>query len=169
MARLILMRHAKSDWADASLSDHDRPLNDRGRRDAPLMADWMIGSESTADWLVHSTARRCIETVELMVAGGLSVSRRVADPELYLATPGTMLHAIQSGYRERSSLMMVGHNPGLSVLSSTLAGRPIDMPTASVCVFENEGDDLGSFSAQPPALIAFMRPKAILKERDVDE
>ncbi len=63
---LVLMRHAKSDWSEAGLSDHDRPLNARGKRDAPEMAKWMHNHLGIPDLILASTATRVAETVELL-------------------------------------------------------------------------------------------------------
>jgi phosphohistidine phosphatase len=161
MARLILMRHAKSDWNDASITDHDRPLNARGRRDAPAMARWIIESGFTPELLIHSTARRCVETVELLVQNGLQPDSIVSESQLYLSSPQTLLAAVEAHHSGASSVMLVAHNPGISYLAGMLSGEAIEMPTAAVCVFEAAGDSMNHFAASDPKPLAFMRPKAL--------
>src|SRR5215207_4241446 len=89
MIRLALVRHAKSDWGDPALDDHDRPLNDRGMRDAPRMARQLAESGFRADLILSSTALRARTTAEAFAAElGVAVS---LDPELYGAPPRTLL------------------------------------------------------------------------------
>ena len=160
--RLVLMRHAKSDWGDNSLSDHDRPLNRRGMADAPLMARWLAENDLIPDQILCSSAERTRETVELMVQvwpGELSSS---AVDSLYLASPDTIVSMIRSGFSGAKTLMVVAHNPGMAYLASMLAGKGVDMPTAAIAVFgvsHSEWDDLDSET--PLELTHFMRPKAL--------
>lgn len=132
MRELILVRHAKSDWGDAALADHDRPLNARGRRDAPVMADRLASLEPQVDRLLSSTALRARTTAaEFSAALGTPVE---LDPELYLAPAETLLEkaiAAQAG-----TIVIVAHDPGLSELAHLLSGGVIDhMPTCAVARF----------------------------------
>jgi phosphohistidine phosphatase len=161
MARLILMRHAKSDWDDASITDHDRPLNARGRRDAPAMAHWIIESGFTPEVLIHSTAVRCVETVQGLIKNGLTVGSIVSEGQLYLSSPQTLMAAVEAHHNGASTVMLVAHNPGISYLAGMLSGEAIEMPTAAVCVFEVANDSLTRFSTSGPKPLAFMRPKAL--------
>ena len=96
MIRLALVRHAKSDWGDSSLDDHDRPLGERGRRDAPVMARKFAESGFRPDVILSSTALRARTTAEAFAAElGASVS---LDPELYGASA---THAAEHGGRQR--------------------------------------------------------------------
>ena len=160
--RLVLMRHAKSDWGDNSLSDHDRPLNRRGMADAPLMAQWLADNDLLPDQILCSSAERTRETVELMVQvwpGELSWSS--AD-SLYLASPDTIMSMIRSGFSGAKTLMVVAHNPGMAYLASKLAGKGVDMPTAAIAVFQvNHSEWCDLDSKTPLELTHFMRPKAL--------
>jgi phosphohistidine phosphatase len=161
MARLILMRHAKSDWHDASITDHDRPLNDRGRRDAPTMAHWIIESGFTPEVLIHSTAVRCVETVQELITNGLTFGSIVSEKQLYLSSPQTLIAAVEAHHKDASSVMLVAHNPGISYLAGMFSGEAIEMPTAAVCVFEVAGDSMAGFASRSPNSLAFIRPKAL--------
>lgn len=135
--KLFLMRHAKSDWADPSLSDSDRPLNARGRASAPLMAQWMQSHQSVPDVVLCSTALRTRQTLELLTENWSSGSTEIHFlDELYLA-PAASLLSIASKHTERSTLLVLGHNPGMSDLASYLAQSEVDMPTGAIATLES--------------------------------
>lgn len=143
MIQLILARHAKSDWADEGLDDHDRPLNDRGRRDAPAMARSVLRRGVRPEVLLSSTAVRARSTADAFAEEfEVEVTEQ---PELYLAEPDALLDAARaSGANE---VMVVAHDPGMSELVSRLADRDVRMVTSAVAIFTwHEGDwsDVGS-------------------------
>lgn len=130
------MRHAKSSWASASLSDFDRPLNDRGRTAVPVMSKWLESQALVPDCVLCSTATRAQQTAELLSGSWPLPNSKIDLQELYLASPGTILEAIQEhGPAESRILLIVGHNPGFEVLASMLSGRAMAMPTAAVAIF----------------------------------
>ncbi|MBX3422391.1 MAG: histidine phosphatase family protein [Pirellulaceae bacterium] len=134
---VILMRHAKSDWKSGVTSDHDRPLNSRGRRAAGQMGRHLEKLQITVDAVLASTACRVRQTLELM-----RQEWQRLDPEivycqgLYLATPGQILRQISQADECWQHLLVIGHNPGMEDLASSLAGRPIEFPTACAALFE---------------------------------
>jgi phosphohistidine phosphatase len=144
--RLVLLRHAKSDWPD--VADHDRPLAKRGRRDAPRVGRWLAESGYVPDAVVCSTALRARETWALaeegllaagLLAGGPGVSAVVRyDPRVYGATVLGLLMLIREFEPRWRTAMIVGHNPGLAELTVGLAGPhpepPAAFPTAAVAV-----------------------------------
>ena len=145
MTHLLLMRHAKSDWADAALEDHDRPLNDRGRRDAPRMGRLLAAEGLVPDLVVCSTAVRARQTLEgLAAGGGLGEAAVVYEASLYLASPATILAvaraaaaaAAAAGGDDPERVLLIGHNPGMEELASRLAGRFVRFPTATIAVCE---------------------------------
>ena len=159
---LILMRHAKSDWGDASLSDHDRPLNLRGREASPRMAEWMNQIGILPNLVLCSSAERTKETVAHMIPHWHSEPDIAYSPSLYLASPYQMLATIQQDGCGCQCLMLVAHNPGTSVFVSTLAGQSMDMPTAAIAIFELALEDWSQLRVSSPAqLTHFMRPKAL--------
>ena len=138
---LALMRHAKSDWAESGLSDHDRPLNARGRRDAPEMARWFERHDAVPDVVLASTAKRVVETVERMTKHWKNAPLVLTSSTLYLASPQTILEhirceAVDARGCRPERLLVVGHNPGMEQLVSSLAGIATTMPTAAVALFE---------------------------------
>jgi phosphohistidine phosphatase len=171
--RLLLMRHAKSDWTDAVLEDHDRPLNDRGRRDAPRMGRLLAAEGLVPDLVVCSTAVRARQTLEgLAAGGGLGEAAVVHEASLYLASPGTILAvaraAVGDAGGEPERVLLIGHNPGMEELASRLAGRFVRFPTATVAVCDlatiDWADlDAGRGVARVTAVRAF-RPKELPAE-----
>jgi phosphohistidine phosphatase len=163
--RLILLRHAKSDWPD--VPDRDRPLAKRGRRDAPRIGRWLHEHGYQPDVVVVSDAARTRQTWDL-VAPELGGSPAVRfEPRAYAASALTLLYLAQELPARYRTALLIGHNPGLSELATSLAGPPesttaagppesdratgpavkdngphpaISLPTAAVAVFEFTGD-----------------------------
>lgn len=139
--KLVLLRHAKSDWPD--VADHDRPLAKRGRRDAPAMGRWLGASGYVPDAVVCSTARRARETWDLAATGmaaavpGASPAVRY-EPRVYEATVLGLLMLVREFDAGWRTALIVGHNPGLAELTVGLASPdsapPQAFPTAAVAV-----------------------------------
>ncbi len=134
---LTLLRHAKSDWANPKLDDHDRPLNARGRRSAPLIGKYIEEKEIPIDVVLASTATRAQQTLELVVSNW---ERRLPEvfstSNLYLASPRKIIDELQKLPAQWRSALVVGHNPGMGELASLLAGEEFDFPTACLASFE---------------------------------
>lgn len=140
MAELVLVRHAKSDWGDPSLRDHDRPLNGRGRKNAPDMADRLAATGVSVDLILSSTAVRARTTAQAF-AEALDAPLELI-PELYLASGSTLLGAARLAATRNGfeTIMVVAHNPGITDLANELSGGGIHhMPTAAVARFELAG------------------------------
>ncbi len=128
MKTLYLLRHAKSDWSDPSLDDHDRPLNRRGKRAREQIAAHVAGWP--VDLVVCSTAVRARATAKPVVTTlGCEVQ---FDPAIYEASAGDLLDVVQHLPNEASAVMLVGHNPGFEVLTSVLCGDSPAYPTAAL-------------------------------------
>jgi phosphohistidine phosphatase len=144
---LLLMRHAKSDWeADYGL-DHDRPLNERGRRTARLMGRVIAAEGLVPDLIISSTALRARTTAELAGEAGEWKSSLVLDRALYDEGPQGVLQAAATA-PEVERLMLVGHQPTWSMLVSKLTGEQAEMKTATVAVVALE---LASWQILPQA------------------
>ncbi len=155
MIRLALVRHAKSDWGHPQLDDHDRPLNDRGLRDAPVMARRLSQSGFRPEAILSSTALRARTTAGFFGDEfDLAVS---LDPELYGAPASVLLRtAAGSG---ASSVMVVAHDPGMTVLAGRLSGDIGHMPTCAVATFTWDHDDWEVATALDPASWTFDSPR----------
>lgn len=154
--RLILLRHAKSDWPD--VPDRDRPLAKRGRRDAPRIGRWLHEHGYQPDVVVVSAATRTRQTWDLVAPelGGLPAVH--FEPRAYAASALTLLYLAQELPARYRTALLIAHNPGLSELAASLAASPesdsaagpattgngprpaISLPTAAVAVFEFSGD-----------------------------
>ena len=133
MSTLLLMRHAKSDWDASHASDHDRPLNERGRRSARVMGRLLTSLGLIPDLVVTSTAVRAATTAELAAAAGDWAAAIVPEPRLY----GTGTDAAVDVVAETpptGTLLLVGHQPTWGALAVALTGERVDMRTATVAV-----------------------------------
>lgn len=159
MLTLILVRHAKSDWTNGTLTDHDRPLNPRGINDAPLMAAALNNLELNPELILSSSATRASQTAEFFAAElGVDV---IENENLYLAGPATLLDAAaQSG---ASSLVIVAHNPGISTLAERFAPDISHMPTCAITVLQWDCDDWAVASAIAPTRVETLTPSSITK------
>lgn len=128
---LYLARHAKSSWDDMRLSDFERPLNKRGERDAPMMAEILKAKGVTPQLILSSPALRAKRTAEIyhdVIGGILQFDRRI-----YEASPMSLLYLAQEALQDHDTLMIVGHNPALTELVNLLGDTPIyNLPTAAV-------------------------------------
>ncbi len=131
---LTLVRHGKSSWQTAGQTDFDRPLNDRGRADAPVMASRLVKAGCIPDLILCSAAARTQQTAALMAEGmSLSVDKILPYNELYLAAPPTLLLALQAAASEYDHVMIIAHNPGLEDLSALLSSQCDNaMPTLGI-------------------------------------
>ncbi|MDT8441912.1 MAG: histidine phosphatase family protein [Desulfuromonadales bacterium] len=127
MKQLILLRHAKSSWKDPTLDDFDRPLNKRGEAAAPVMGRRLAARRLRPEQIVCSPARRTRMTAE-RVAAALGVPATAIEdrPELYAADLATLLACLRRLDDTWSTILLVGHNPGLTELANTLAPCRID-------------------------------------------
>jgi phosphohistidine phosphatase len=133
MPTLLLLRHAKSSWKDAGLEDHERPLNTRGRRDAPRVGELLAELDLVPGVVIGSTATRVRETVRAMVDRAGFGGEPVFDESLYQAAPDRIVEVIRRhGAAKADRLMIVGHNPGIEDLVAHLTGEFHSMPTAAL-------------------------------------
>jgi len=150
--RLILLRHAKSAWPD--VPDQDRPLAKRGQRDAPVIGRWLRDHGYQPDTVICSAARRTRQTWEL-VARELGGSPSVTfEPRAYAANAMTLLYLVRELPAASRTAMLVGHNPGVAELATSLAqppdhdDAPIRFPTAAVAILDVPGDWAGLSPSQ---------------------
>ncbi len=132
MKTLLILRHAKSSWRESGLADHDRPLNKRGKRDAPRIGRLLRQEELVPDLIISSTAERAQKTAMLAAEeSGFGGELRL-ERELYAAEPEAYLDVLQSLPEAFGRVMVVGHNPGLEGLLELLTGDWQRLPTAAL-------------------------------------
>ena len=155
MIALALVRHAKSDWG-TGLADHDRPLNERGRRDAPAMAERLAATDFRPQAILSSTAVRAATTAAFF-SGAFDVPVELQD-ELYGAPAPVLLRA--AALSGRQHVMVVAHDPGMTVLAERLSGGGIGhMPTCAVAVFAWDTDEWDVATAIDPQSWTFASPR----------
>jgi phosphohistidine phosphatase len=133
MRRLTLIRHAKSSWDDPALPDFERPLNARGKRDAPAMAKRLAAELERPLELVSSPAHRAAATAQVFAAAlGATLEDIRYEPRLYEASAERLLEIVRGFDDADLHVLVFGHNPGLSELARTLADCPFEeMPTCA--------------------------------------
>lgn len=149
--RLIVMRHAKSTWSDASLDDHDRPLNKRGRKDAPRIAQELHDRGWIPDRIIVSSSKRTMETLELMEAISHNSTIDI-EPSLYHSNISTLMQVVEQ-VEEGKTTMILSHNPGSEILVHQLSNRLEVMPTAAAVLFEKQQEGW--------TLVHVLRPKEL--------
>lgn len=133
---LLILRHAKSSWKEHGLSDHDRPLNKRGRYDAQKMGRLIRNKKLKPKLIICSSAKRARETVELITqACGYRQEIRFSEA-LYAAGPEGYVKLLRELDDAYDRVMVVGHNPGLEELLECLTGEEHILPTAALAQVE---------------------------------
>ena len=166
MKTLLVLRHAKSSWKDRGLEDHGRPLNKRGKKDAPVMGKLIKKKKLTPDWILSSSALRARRTAEMAAeASKFSGEIRIED-ELYLARPTTIVEVIQkSAPQSAETILIVGHNPGLEELVGVLTGQKQLFPTAALAQIELPVERWDELTPETRGkLIHLWRPKELAGE-----
>ncbi len=163
--RLILIRHAKSGWDDPTLDDHDRPLAPRGVAAADEVGRWLSVPGVQPSLALCSTAKRTVETLDLIVGDWAEnpVTRYV--PDLYLASAPTLLRVLRQA--DATDVMMIGHNPGLTDFAVMLATAPVkharwtDHPTAAVTILHFDAQSSRAVDFGTGTVAAFVCPADI--------
>lgn len=164
MKTLMLMRHAKSDWKQPGLTDHDRPLNARGRAAAPFMAKHLRAEQAKTDIILASSAVRVQQTVELMQAQWDQPVEMLTSRDLYLSSPQQMVEALRGLHDVWDDILLVAHNPGLAGLVSHWSGGVIEMPTAAIAVFQFAQSSWQALSlGSELQLVEYWRPRDLMQ------
>ena len=165
MKRLYLLRHAKSDWGEPGLADHDRPLAPRGRRAAPLVAGYMIENDLRPSFVLVSSALRALQTFESFKGVATDATVNI-EPAVYGADVGDLMGLIHSVPPEHDSAMLVGHNPTMQDLALTLAaGGPgydaarAKFPTAALAVLDAQIETWPELAPAGASIIDFVVPR----------
>ncbi|MGH8457075.1 MAG: SixA phosphatase family protein [Stenotrophobium sp.] len=161
MRLLTLVRHAKSSWDDAKLSDFERPLNERGLRDAPVMAQWAARHLPASDRLISSPALRAITTARVFAqALGVAPAAILVQPRIYEASADTLLNLLRGFDDADGHVMLFGHNPGLSELALQLGRCDFsNLPTCGLAHFSLKVKNWGEVTADCGELRQYSFPK----------
>lgn len=143
MKKLLLVRHAKSDWNNPSLPDFDRPLNKRGDRDAPKMAEKLLNKHIVPQKLVSSPALRAFTTAKYF-ADVFNIDKKEiqTEPAIYEASVSALLNIVNRFDNRYDFVALFGHNPGITSFAINLCDTDVfDMPTCGVILIEFPFDD----------------------------
>lgn len=163
MKTLFIMRHAKSSWDDESLSDFERPLNQRGLKTAPFMGKLMRTRNFIPDLIVSSPAERAKQTAQLVkVSGKFSAKIRFED-KIYEANTSALLDILSEIEGKFEKVLIVGHNPSFESLVRILTGESEQMPTAALAKISLGIDSWAEIFPKSGKLEIFLRPKEIAK------
>lgn len=160
MKRLVLLRHAKSSWSDPSLADFDRPLNKRGKRDAPAMGLRLANLGIDPDQIISSPAKRARRTATA-VAAALDFPREEIEfaDAIYGADCDTLLDIVR-GLGNADEVLLVGHNPGFTDLGNMLTDSPIDnLPTCGVVILDFDVSSWSQVGLGDGLRVAYDSPK----------
>ncbi len=162
MKTLLLLRHAKSSWEDAGQFDHDRPLNSRGKRDAPRIGKLLADEALVPDVILASSACRAQMTAAT-VAEHCGFAEEVGRcPEFYLASPEAYIATVATLPEDVHRVLVVGHNPGMNLLLQALTGNSETFPTAALAQVEIPIDCWTALAGNGSGrLINFWRPREL--------
>ncbi|MBL0126743.1 MAG: histidine phosphatase family protein [Flavobacteriales bacterium] len=161
MRTLYLCRHAKSSWADPGQDDFDRPLNERGERDAPIMAQRTKQYGAPVDLIVTSHANRALSTARAFASElGLSGDALKQDVRLYHASPQTIAKVVSELPDSARRVMLFGHNPGFSEAVDYFCGDGVgDMPTCGIVRIDMVANEWKETGRDLGTLVWFDYPK----------
>jgi phosphohistidine phosphatase len=166
---LSLLRHAKSSRDDATLADFDRPLSERGQRDAPRMGTW-LASASVPELVLCSTARRTQQTLALMRPALPATVKVKLTKTLYLAEANVLVKAVRAAPPEVRHVLLIGHNPGLEDMARELIGKgdaalraalATKFPSAGCAVVTFEAKTWREIGPGQGTLVRWMTPKTL--------
>ena len=160
MKTLLLIRHAKSSWDAPGLSDADRPLNDRGKKDAPEMAKRLKKRGLSIDQFISSTAKRARKTAKYFAEEFDVKKENIKEVEdLYMANANGFVKTIEDTKNKHDVIALFSHNPGITEFANSLTTTRIDdMPTCSVFAVQSSVDDWKEFMNAEKKFLFFDYP-----------
>lgn len=161
MLKIGLVRHAKSSWDNPTLNDHDRPLNRRGKRDAPIMANKVESLFGVPDLLVSSTAVRAFSTARVFRKEmKLSENQLVSKGSLYHSTESDVLEVLSNVDDAVNYVLIFAHNPTMTFLANSFKGEMINnVPTCGVVMLESTADSWVDVHHSNTKRLQFIYPK----------
>ena len=166
MKTLLLLRHAKSSWDHPSMRDFDRPLADRGKRDAPRMGRALKERGPAPVLIISSPAARARETVEAVIKSAGLTAPLQFDENIYDASLAELMRLVRGLPDNISCVLMVGHNPGFEGLVNRLTGANERMPTAALASIEFQVDRWADVEDGQGKLLSVLIPRQLHDEGD---
>lgn len=163
MKTLFLLRHAKSSWNDASLTDFERPLNERGQNAAPLIGEFMRRQKLRPNLILCSPAERARQTIALVSQAAAFKAELRYDERIYAATRARLSAVVSQIDEGVGKVLLVGHNPGLEELIESLTGEVLRMPTAALALITLNIERWAETREQCGQLIQLVKPKELAR------
>ena len=170
MKTLLLLRHAKSSWADPGRADHDRELNRRGEKAAPFMGRYLREQALIPDLVWCSTAARAVQTLGLLGRDFASNADVIYSEDLYMAGERVLLESLHHTHEDANSVMFIGHNPGMEQFAQALFGGGDEVardamaqkfPTCALAHFEFDVENWTDIAFGTGRLIGFTKVKEL--------
>ena len=166
MKNLLLMRHAKSSWKDKDLPDHERTLNKRGRRDAPMMGELLAERELIPEIIISSSALRARQTAELVAENAGYTGNITYLDRLYMAEVDEYINALNDLPDDVDPVMLIGHNPSMETLLQMLSGQIESLPTAVIAHLRLPIESWAELTLNKQGeLVEIWRPKELREEQ----
>lgn len=164
MKTIYFIRHAKSSWKDMSLSDFDRPLNKRGQRDAPFMANLLKEKGVQPDAIISSPANRAYTTASYFAkALDMDIGEIIKEAGIYEAYHTTVLSIIQKQSNQLDTLLVFGHNPAFTNLANFFTRNYIDnVPTCGITEISASIEKWADLNEETGKVVSFIYPKLYL-------
>ncbi|NML20147.1 histidine phosphatase family protein [Pseudoflavitalea sp. G-6-1-2] len=161
---VIVVRHAKSSWSDISQPDFERPLNDRGKADAPAMAKRLLDKNIQIDAFITSPAKRAKKTATLFAeVYGIEKEQLIQVPSLYHAEPSDFFRTIAQAPESANTIAVFSHNPGITAFVNMLTKVNVDdMPTCAMYAVHCELNSWAEFESAQKEFWFFDYPKSII-------
>jgi phosphohistidine phosphatase len=161
MKKLVIIRHAKSDWDDTSLDDYDRTLNERGLKDAPFIGKFLYKKGLIPDFMLSSPATRAITTAEL-IAKEVGYQKAITPNQyIYEAYVNTLQEIVSFIHDDNDTVFLVGHNPGVSSLAYMLSDLKESISTCATVEIDFDCDSWMDVSRENSTLISYDFPKKL--------
>jgi len=164
MKKLIIVRHAKSSWDFPELSDYDRPLNRRGKKNAPEMGKRLASRGILPDMIISSPAKRAAATAKrIAMEIGYSIKDIKKEPLFYHGSMNDIINVVKSSSNKISTLMIFGHNPDLTTVTNSLTGSDIyNIPTCGIAEIDFDISAWNEIEKNIGTLVNFDYPKKVL-------
>ena len=162
MKKLLLIRHAKSSWENFAIGDQERPLNERGKKNAPEMAKRLLKKKINIDAFMSSPATRARSTAEYFAkAYGIKPDRIEIVPDLYMAGPAVFTQTIRNAPPAANTIAVFSHNNGITAYANLISDARIDnMPTCSIFAVKCHIPDWSAFQPKNNEFYFFDYPKS---------
>lgn len=163
MKTLLILRHAKSSWDDPSLSDFDRPLNERGLKTAPFIGQVLAENDLQPDAILSSPAQRAMQTARMVKESGNLTAEPEFNDKIYEASQFQLLEVLSEVPPETGMLLLVGHNPGMEGLLKLLTGEKQSIPTAGLIKISLNIDNWSEIREDTGTVEMFIKPREEMK------